>query len=323
MYQGAKEIDGVRGAGTFILCAARHIARCDVRQRQFFYEPITRYDTMLHPSLIRDKLSQAYVHHGWAPSVLASFWIFPSAYTAPLGVIQLPSPGERQLGTHAVFIPGGWTDGGERLVFQNSWGSGWGNQGCGTLSRAYIDQYLVDAWQLQRARVGPTRAKINKLNTATSAREYAGVWMLENPRWRQRFRHRGRHHQLVQYSTWSLEENCPVDITEIRNGFGLRLAWMHLYHTYPDDRRVAVLKEFFIWPTERRLGYGTLLESIASRDAQIWGADKLRIYIHNVDGWPRVRIAARRFAERNGYEWRWRQQERPLLAAVAEKDLRP
>jgi C1A family cysteine protease len=62
---------------------------------------------------------------------------FESQQVAATGVANLPQPGERVLGGHAV-LGVGYNDAQQRFVVRNSWGTGWGLQGYFTLPYDYL-----------------------------------------------------------------------------------------------------------------------------------------------------------------------------------------
>jgi C1A family cysteine protease len=65
------------------------------------------------------------------------------------GVIQFPSPNEAIIGGHAVLFVG--YDNSKQLIkFQNSWGAGWGDGGCGYLPYRFVwSKLAMDFWALQ------------------------------------------------------------------------------------------------------------------------------------------------------------------------------
>lgn len=95
---------------------------------------------------IRDLLSRGY-------PVTIGFLVFPSIQSATVertGAIPMPSASERAqqpLGGHAVVLVG-YDDSSKTFIFRNSWGTGWGDRGYGSLPYAYLaDNYLSqDFW---------------------------------------------------------------------------------------------------------------------------------------------------------------------------------
>ena len=302
-----------------MLMGARAMKFLYLRERQIFYEPLSDYDQLLKATLLNVRLVNGHVPRWARNRLMVAFRMFDSIHGASEGRVPLPTPGEVEKGLHAVAVDGGFADAGETLRFPNSWGVGWGDKGYGLLSREYLERYMSDAWIGRNARVGPSRFLYRRLATATSDKEFARTWMAQNPRQRIRFQHSGRSHTLHVYETWSLSDNCWVQAIELRNGFGLRLGWVHLHHISRQQPRVSILKELFVWPWYRRKGYGTLLESFACTQAEQWGSTSVRVLFHECDALPRNRAAGRLFGKKAGYEWKWTSQRLPNLAAVGEK----
>ncbi len=322
IYDLCKEIDGQpHREGTFSLAGARVVNFLDQRRRQHFYEPAGTYDQLLEIARLNHQLREAGVPEWALATMLVSFRMFESAGEAPGGRLPLPVPGEPERGGHSVALTGGWDDDGEALQFVNSWGVGWGDRGHGWLSREYLDRYMVDTWLARDVRVGPSLLTSARLNGAVDMRAYAQSWMMPNPRWRVRRRHRGHGHQLVLYETVSAIDHCGVEIIEVRNGFGIRLGWAHLFHLGGGQRGTSMLKELFVWPLFRRRGYGSLLERIAVDRARHWRSERLHLLFHEMDALPSVRAAGRLFGQQAGYTWRWRRGYRPNVEAIGEKVL--
>ena len=321
LFALAKEIDGAPTVdGTFPLAGLRVSTFVEQWQRQLFYEPLDSYDRILSVLQLNNRLRDGYAPVWSLSQIMVAFHVFESIFADPQGRVPLPGPGEAARGAHAVTLTNGWEDSGEILEFDNSWGRDWGHNGRGFVSRAYLDRYLEEAWLLRDASVGPTAFNYRRLQNASHPRDLVRAWMLRNPRWQRRIRHDGHGHQLVVYEMLSIVEERPVQVIEIRTGFGTRLGWVHLYHL--GTERTAVIKELFVWPSFRRRGYGTLLESVASFNARSWGAKQLQILFHAMDAQTTVRAAGRLFGEYAGYGWRWRKGSHPPVAAIGEKQLR-
>lgn len=68
-----------------------------------------------------------------------------SWFNAPNGLIPMPSPSDKIIGSHAFHVLG--YDNNKRLFkFVNSWGISWGDEGCGYLPYDYFDKYVVECW---------------------------------------------------------------------------------------------------------------------------------------------------------------------------------
>lgn len=70
--------------------------------------------------------------------VTIGFRLLSSHYTAPGGVLQVPTVGQASPGGHAVVITG-YNDASRLFEFKNSWGTGWGSQGYGYMPYSFVD----------------------------------------------------------------------------------------------------------------------------------------------------------------------------------------
>jgi GNAT superfamily N-acetyltransferase len=323
IYHACKEVDGFPATpGTLLIWACRVLKFYRLNPRQFFYEPLSNYERLLDVARLNNHL-----HDGGAPiwalaGLSVTMEVFESCQNPPIGQLPLPQTGEKSRGLHCVRLTNGWKESGECLQFQNSWGSGWGDKGCGWLSRNYIDRYMTEAWLVQNVRFGLTMYKYANFMKAPDTRESKRIWMIENPRSRIRVKFNSSGHQSVLYNALSVESDCPVDVLEIRNGRGLRICWAHLFHLPGIEPRVSVLKEFFVWPWFRRQGYGRKLEEIACEQARMWGSKKIEVYFHQADTTAMShRVAGYHFSKSCGYSKNYRDSKLPNLTAIGEKYL--
>jgi hypothetical protein len=65
------------------------------------------------------------------------------------GTVPMPSGKETCLGGHAILLVG-YDDASSTFIFQNSWGSIWGDRGYGRLSYDYITKYGADFWAIEK-----------------------------------------------------------------------------------------------------------------------------------------------------------------------------
>jgi C1A family cysteine protease len=75
---------------------------------------------------------------------------FESPAVAKTGKLNLPKPGEKQLGGHAVCAVG-YDDSAKRVLVRNSWGTDWGVKGYFTMPYDYIsnDNLADDFWTIR------------------------------------------------------------------------------------------------------------------------------------------------------------------------------
>jgi len=77
--------------------------------------------------------------------LLASFDITDAWYTAPSGVIPKLSPAETPTASHAVCLVG-YDDSTSRFKFINSWGTDWGDDGCGYIPYDSFEEMWRESW---------------------------------------------------------------------------------------------------------------------------------------------------------------------------------
>ena len=76
---------------------------------------------------------------------------FESQQVAKTGIVDMPKPGEKTLGGHAVMAVG-YNDKQKRFIVRNSWGEDWGVKGYFTMPYDYVaDRNLSDDfWTIRR-----------------------------------------------------------------------------------------------------------------------------------------------------------------------------
>ncbi len=164
LYFRCKQRDGLPVSGGTKLTAASDALRLDGQCREELhpYQRIgkllavpsvaavqdakTRIWGLMKPIDLSLELVKQYV--GQEIPVVAAIEIFRTAWCAgPDGLVDIPSLGERAVGTHAVLIIEVEQKGTEeQVVFLNSWGTGWGSSGIGKFSATYFQRHCEHLW---------------------------------------------------------------------------------------------------------------------------------------------------------------------------------
>jgi C1A family cysteine protease len=74
---------------------------------------------------------------------------FESDHVKLSGVVDMPKPGERAIGGHAVLAVG-YDQASQRFLVRNSWGSGWGQNGYFTIPYDYVMGLGDDFWTIRK-----------------------------------------------------------------------------------------------------------------------------------------------------------------------------
>jgi GNAT superfamily N-acetyltransferase len=319
MFRMCKAIDGYDEENTFILTSMRVDAFHAHPSRHPYYELTTSYDDLRDALYLNWRLEEMGVPPTAWRRTSVGIPFYPSGFRASDGRLVLPAPCEPEVGGHCVGLSG-WDEGGEVLTFMNTWGPDWGDEGSGSLTREYLETLMREAWIYFDARLGPTPEKNDPFISAVEngdEREAARIWSAPNRRFRVWHRHRGVRVRLVVFDTISLRDRM-VEVIEIRSRRNVLMAWAHIHFEGGDPRTVRV-KEFYVWPTFRRQGFGTLLAELVAERAAGWS--RISATIYQPDILPGFRPGVEEFVRKLGYSWRWTLCERPLLVAVAEREV--
>lgn len=316
VYAWMKLIDGDPRPGGSLITGARVRAFTELRDRGFFYEPLSGYDGIVRALRLWPRIEDGTRAASASLDVVQiALDVFAGSANPAGGVLPMPAPGEVPRG-HALRIVG-WHANGEELNFANSWGAGWGDKGYGVVSRRYLTRNLHDAFLLRWGDHGLSAAKL-RLITNSRSTSVSRVWRMPLGRRLRLVTVGDKRLRLSISPNYSVDSEAAADVLELRDAFGLRLAWAFLVHARD---RTAVLKELFVWPTFRRRGYGRLLEYEAGAIARAKGSERLELWFHSADALIGLRDAGRRFGSALGYRWSWHRNELPCLEAIGSRAL--
>jgi C1A family cysteine protease len=114
--------------------------------RQATSREVTSYHRVIGLQQMRQCLAEGY------PFVFgfSVYESFESDAVASTGTMNLPKPGEKQVGGHAICAVG-YDDATKRLLIRNSWGTGWGIKGYFTMPYDYASNSNLadDFWTLR------------------------------------------------------------------------------------------------------------------------------------------------------------------------------
>ncbi len=152
---GAMIRDGVKSLVNLGVCGEKQwpykIAKFKLKPSAACYKQaadhqVTSYHRVIGLQQMRQCLSEGY------PFVFgfSVYEAFESQAVAQTGTLNLPKPGEKQLGGHAVCCVG-YDDTAKRVLVRNSWGANWGMSGYFTMPYDYIanGNLADDLWTLR------------------------------------------------------------------------------------------------------------------------------------------------------------------------------
>jgi GNAT superfamily N-acetyltransferase len=131
----------------------------------------------------------------------------------------------------------------------------------------------------------------------------------------------GKKLNVVLYTTIHATGSF-VEIFDLRDAEGIRLGWSHLVHLSKEENdKKSIITELFVWPTFRRRGYGSILESYCTNYAQRMGSTFIEAPLYDMDDLKGAKSPARFFGNKHGYKIIEQKQVLPCTNATFNKNL--
>ncbi|HUI41016.1 MAG TPA: C1 family peptidase [Terriglobia bacterium] len=128
-------------------------SKFNVKPPQACYKEATKHQVINYQRILTLDEMRACLADGY-PFVFgfSVYESFESAAVAKTGILDLPKPGEKQVGGHAV-VGVGYNDSQKRILVRNSWGSDWGQGGYFTMPYDYVENRNLsdDFWAIRSA----------------------------------------------------------------------------------------------------------------------------------------------------------------------------
>lgn len=167
LYWGCRQVDGNDEYGTSFPSAGAALSRWGQPDEAFWPYDSARDETSSTYAPPTDALDPRHCHKTTLRSIPARWdeirQALVNGYVVALGIriglgffwtadgqIPLPVSEDELRDGHAVLIVGYEED--QTLIFRNSWGSRWGDQGYGYLPYAYLERFGAETWLIDVAR---------------------------------------------------------------------------------------------------------------------------------------------------------------------------
>jgi len=250
----------------------------------YLYEPLARWEEITRTIAMSQRLLDGGIPVEMTFSMTAGLELYDSGFYTTDGRLPLPSPDEQYKGRHGVALVG-MTERDE-LVFPNSWGREWGDDGFGYIGHAYFEDH-VDSVRASRpswAGLSPAHGeKMHKLafeagRSQPQTQDFVEAWGTTPIPIRTRTLDIGGvAHELRMREANSARNGHPeLDIVELRRTLRSPqvLGRMHVLHSRV--ARLSTVEELFVRPAERRKTYGSVLTASTRRRA--WATDGCDLY---------------------------------------------
>jgi len=330
LYLAARRLSRENREWSFVLFAHRAIALGEVQVERLngldlCYEPLSTWDEVVTVLNLRRALLDADIPPEMTMEVTVGMEVFDSIFRASAGRLPLPSSGEPFRGRHSVAVEA-VSDRAE-LVFPNSWGSSWGDDGTGYLPRAYFERHVDSVWVSRPAWVGwspAVDAELKRLGwlrgrpQRPTLSDITDAWVTPNLEQVKQTEIAGAEHSVHRRAAFSTREDAPaLDLLELQREDGTVVGRAHVLH--PRSGATSILEELFVHPDERRQGYGLSLHDVAVELAIQRGRSWFELLLHEADDTPAGRSAAVSFGSSLGYSWAATTSKRPNVSCTGTR----
>ncbi|TLM83479.1 GNAT family N-acetyltransferase [Pseudarthrobacter sp. NamE5] len=310
--------DTPSGEWTFPLHVCRAVAsRPD--GLDWSYEHLSGWEELLElDQLVTELTLEGDIEPHQIYSVTLGVHLFDESFYSVTGEIPLPEESEPYRGRHAVQMAGFE---GDSLVFVGSWGSRWGDNGFGYLSRSYFEKHVDLILAVRPAIFGPSLKLDNAWKAYTWQQGRPGqfylsdlrdLWFTENAIRAKIVTLNNTEHSVARRQLFDFH-NRPFEIVELRVGNEL-CGRLHLIHNFSEGK--SLIDELWVPPQSRRNGYGTYLAELAVELSQ---GRRLHARLHEADSQGYGLSRAEDFADKVGYTCEYLSTTRPNLALAATR----
>jgi GNAT superfamily N-acetyltransferase len=293
-----------------------------------YYEHLSSWPELMAVLDINQLLTNDGVSPDWGYQIIVGVEIFESGYRAPRGRLPLPNATSPYRGRHSVTVLDRTED--EELIFANSWGNDWGDNGYGYISRAYFEAHVDSILVSRPAWVGwsPKMDEALRHHRWTeghagipSPRDVADTWFTPNRRASKSIPVHDAQHQANVRRTFSARVDMPpFEMVDLRDAEGQILGRTHISHQRTTD--TSVIEELFVAPGFRRQGYGRALLDLAIERAAVFRKERIELVLHEADASPSGgHDRAIAFGSACGFTWERRSSRRPNIVDTAYRRL--
>lgn len=167
------------------------------------------------------------------------------------GVVPMPQPGEAWAGYHSVLIIG-YNPANKQFKFRNSWGTAYGKDGSGFFSCEYFGKYAMETVCGISERMFLANIKLDLSETLFHKDQELNLRL----RFGEGFT---RSHKFLM-------------VIDLYKSDDILVGWIIASRIAGGSIEVI---DFFVWPSERRKGYGTILLDILLDHEKIPNAKKI------------------------------------------------